>query len=202
MSVRVLLAEDNPPMRYTLRRCLETNADMEIVGEAADGQEAVRQCLQSKPDVVTMDVRMPGMDGIQATGQISRLMPQVAILAVSGEAELWCVHEMFAAGASGYILKDFLSEDLEAAIRAMACGRAFLGHLIIDKILAHVTNERNPSAPREAAVIRGVARGRSREQIALDLRLTLGTIQQTLRSLAHNASTPIIGRLVNHRETE
>jgi len=189
-------------MMLALRRLLETNADMEIVGEAPDGQEAVRQCLQSKPDVVTMDVRMPGVDGIQATWQISRLMPHVAILAVSGEAELWCVHEMFAAGASGYILKDFLSEDLEAAICVMACGRAFLGHLIIDKVLAHVTNERNPSAQREAAVLRGVAQGRSREQIALDLRLTLDTIRQILRSIGQNASTSAIGCLVNHMETE
>ncbi len=202
MSIRVLIAEDYPPMRHALRRYLETNADMEIVGEAADGQEAVRQSLQSKPDVVTMDVRMPGMDGIQATGQITRLMPQVAILAVSAETELWCVDQMFAAGASGYILKDFLSEDLEAAICAVACGRAFLGHLIIDKLLAHVTNEKNPSAPREAAVLRGVAQGRSQEQIALDVSLTLDAIRQTLRSIGRNANTSAIGCLVNRMETE
>ncbi len=202
MSIRVLIAEDYPPMRYALRRFLKTNADMEIGGDVADGQEAVRQCLRSKPDVVTMDVRMPGMDGIQATGQISRLMPQVAILAVSGEAQLWCVHEMFAAGASGYILKDFLSEDLEAAIYAVACGRAFLGHLIIDKLLAQVTDQRNPSAPRETAVLRGVAQGRSREQIALDVSLTLDAIRQTLRSIGRNANTSAIGCLVNRMETE
>ncbi len=193
MSIRVLIAEDYPPMRYTLRRFLRTSADIEIVGEAADGQEAVRQSLQSKPDIVTMDVRMPGMDGIQATAQISRLMPRVAVLAVSAETELWCVDQMFAAGASGYVLKDFLSEDLEAAIRAMACGRAFLGHLIIDKLLAHVTNKKNPSAPREAAVLRGVAQGRSQEQTALDVSLTLDAIRQTLRSIGRNANTSAIG---------
>jgi len=202
MSIKVLIAEDYPPMRVALRRFLETNADMEIVGEAPDGQEAVRQCLKSKPDVVTMDVRMPGVDGIQATWQIIRLRPRVAILAVSGETELWCVDKMFAAGASGYILKDFLCEDLEAAIRTLACGRAFLGHLVVDKVLDHVIHDGDPLAPREAAVLRGLAQGRSLEQITLDLRLTLNAIRQTLRSIGQNASTSAIGRLISRMETE
>jgi DNA-binding NarL/FixJ family response regulator len=202
MSIKVLIAEDYPSMRHALRRFLEANADMEIVGEAVDGQEAVRQCLRSKPEVVTMDIRMPGVDGVQATWQISRLMPQVAVLAVSGEAELWCVQEMFAAGASGYILKDFLYEDLEAAIRTLVCRGAFLGHLVIDKVLAHGINDKNPWAQREMAVLRCLAQGRSREQIALDLHLTPDTVRQTLRSIGQNASTSAIRRLVSPTETE
>ncbi len=202
MSIRVLIAEDYVPLRRVLRGFLERNAGMEVVGEAADGQEAVRQCLQSKPDVVTMDVRMPGVDAIQAAGQISRLMPQVAILAVSGEATLWSVDEMFAAGASGYILKEFLDEDLEPALRTLACGGAFLGRLVIDKVLAHRNSDRNPLSQQATAVLRGLAQGWSQEQIALDLHLAPGTLWQTLRSLHQSASTCAIARLVNHKEFE
>jgi two-component system response regulator NreC len=189
-------------MRLVLRRFLEEHEDMEVVGEAADGKEAVQQCLTSRPDVVTMDVRMPGVDGIQATWQISRLMSKVAVLALSGEAGLWCVHEMFTAGASGYVLKDFVYEDLEPAIRALACGRAFLGHQVIDKLLAHVMDDRNPLAPREAAVLQRLAQGRSHEQIAADLRLPPDTIRQTLRAISQNACTPVIESLINRTEAE
>ena len=202
MSIRILVAENYPPLRRALRCFLKRNADMEVVGEAADGHEAVRQCLQSRPDVVTMDVRMPGVDGIQAAGQISTLMPQVAILAVSGEATLWSVDEMFVAGASGYILKEFLDEDLEPALRTLACGGAFLGRLVIDKVLAHRNNDRNPLSQREAAVLRDLAQGWSREQIARHLHLTPGILGQMLHSLRQNASTSAIARLVNHEESE
>ncbi len=157
MSIRVLIAEDYQPIRLALRHVLETNADMEIVGEAADGREAVRQCLQSNPDVVTMDIRMPSMDGIQATGQISRLLPQVAVLAVSSETELRVVQEMFAAGAAGYILKDFLCEELEAAVRTLACGHVFLGQRVIDEVLTYGIDQANALASGAAAVLRSLA---------------------------------------------
>ncbi len=202
MSIRVLIAENYLPLRRALRYFLERSAGMEVVGEAADGQEAVRQCMQFKPDVVTMDVQMPGVDGIQAAGQISRLMPQVAILAISGEAALWSVDEMFAAGASGYILKEFLEEDLETALRTVACGRAFLGRMVIDKVLAHRNKDRNPVSQQETAVLRGLAQGWSREQIALYLHLAPSTLRQTLRSLCQSASTCAIARLVSHEEFE
>lgn len=202
MSIKVLIADDYPPMRAALRRFLGNIDDIASVGEAVNGQEAVQHCLQLKPDVVTMDIGMPGVDGIEATAQISRLMPQVAVLAVSGEPELWCVHQMFAAGAVGYVLKEFLCEDLETAIRALTGGRAFLGHLVIDKVLAHATGQRNSPAPGEMAVLRELAEGKSREQIALNLCLTPDAVRQTLRSIRHNACTSAIGCLVNRLQPE
>lgn len=202
MSIRVLVAEDYRSMRLALRGFLERRADMEIVEEAVDGQEAVQLCLRLRPDVVTMDVHMPGVNGIQATGQISRLLPQVAVLAISSETELWGVQQMFAAGASGYILKDFLYEDLEVAVRTLACGGAFLGHAVIDRVLAHATNHKNPLAQKETAVLRALARGRSREQIALDLHLTPNTLRQVLRRVGQKAGMAAIERLVNAGETE
>lgn len=202
MSIKVLIADDYPAMRAALRRFLEDIDDITVVGEAANGQEVVQYCLQLKPDVVTMDVRMPAVDGVEATSQINRLMPQVAVLAVSAEAELWCVHRMFAAGASGYVLKEFVCEDLEAAIRALAGGRAFLGHLVIDKVLAHATGKRNPLARREATVLRELAEGKSHEQIARDLCLTADAVRQTLRSIRHNASTSAVACLVNRHQPE
>jgi len=112
------------------------------------------------------------------------------------------VNEMFAAGASGYILKDFLDEDLEIALRTVACGGAFIGRLVIDKVLAHRNKDRNPLAPRETAVLRGLAQGWSREQIALHLHLTPGTLRHILRCLGQNASMSAIARLVSPPETE
>jgi len=198
MSIRLLIADDYASMRCALRHFLEGNTDMQIVGEAANGQEAVQQCLRLKPDAVTMDVRMPLVDGVQATSKISRLMPHMAVLAVSSEADLWSVHKMFAAGASGYILKDFLLEDLEPAIRTVAAGHTFLGQLIIDKVLAHAIHGRSPLAHDQTAVLRGLAQGRSPEQTALDLHFPVDMVRQTLRSIARSASIPAIECLINH----
>jgi DNA-binding NarL/FixJ family response regulator len=174
---------------------------MEVVGEAADGQEVVRQCLLSKPDVVTMDVRMPGADGVQAAGQISRLLPRVAILAVSDEATLWGVDEMFAAGASGYILEGVSGRRSETALRTVACGGAFIGRLVIDKVLAHRTRIETLVAARDGGSWRP-GRKAEPEQIALHLHLTPGILRQILRCLGQNASTSAISRLVSPRETE
>ncbi len=201
MSIRVLIAEDYQPIRLALRCCLEANADIEIVGEAADGREAVRQCLQWKPDVVTMDIRMPGVDGIQATGQIRRLLPQVAVLAVSSEAELWTVQQMFAAGASGYILKDFLGEDLEAAVRTLACGHAFLGRQVMDEVLTYGINRGDALAPGAAAVLRNLAQGESRAQSTTGPCVAPDAIRQTLCSPGQSAGTLANRGLASQVET-
>jgi DNA-binding NarL/FixJ family response regulator len=178
MTIRLLLADDQRLVRAGFRMILKAEPDIEIVGEAEDGAAAVERARETHPDVVLMDVRMPGLDGIQATRRIVNAgepRPRVVVLTTFDLDEY--VYEALRAGASGFLLKDVPEDQLVAAIRVAADGGAIFSpsvtRRLIEELSRHSPHEPPPAlaelTPRELDVLRLVARGMSNAEIAASL---------------------------------
>lgn len=181
--VRVLLVDDQTLFREGLRALLSVVDGVLVVGEAADGEEAVRQCEAAQPDVVLMDLKMPRLDGVAATRRIKALLPSCGVVALTTFDDDESVFDALRAGAVGYLLKDAPVERLREAIVAASRGEAFLQ----PKVAAKVVAELSRLAPRQAStaglsgreleVTRLLARGASNKQIAVALDLSEGTVK-------------------------
>jgi DNA-binding NarL/FixJ family response regulator len=192
-GVRVVLVDDHVLIRTAFRVIFDETDDIVVVGEAGDGAAGVRVVEQTRPDVVLMDIRMPGMDGVEATRRIRSLPvvphatggPRVLILTTFDLDEY--VYAALRAGASGFLLKDALADDLLAAVRAVASGEAVTAPSVTRRLIAHfVDDARAPTDPsgrldtltaREREVLTLIARGRSNTEIGQDLHLAPGTIR-------------------------
>lgn len=202
MSIRIVIVDDHACLRKTLRVLLERQPDMQVAGEAASGKEAVRRCQELMPDVATIDVHMPGMDGVDATQRIRSQFPSIRTLGVSSDSQPVFIERMLTAGAGGYVLKDFLYEEMAVAIRAIARGRAFLGRLVVDELLPALNDVETPLAETELAVLRCLVQGKDKNQIGQDLELTADVLERTLRSGRNKAAGSAIGELVNRTRIE
>ena len=182
--LRVIIADDQPLLRAGFKALLESAGDIEIVAEAGTGEEAIEQAQRHRPDVVLMDIRMPGMDGIEATRQLTRT--RVLILTTFGLDEY--IIQALRAGASGFILKDTRVEDLLHAVRTVAAGGAFLSPAVTRQLLDQVARrlpaavDRRPAqlaelAERELTVLRMLAAGLSNSEIASALVLSEATVK-------------------------
>jgi DNA-binding NarL/FixJ family response regulator len=186
--IRVLIADDQPLMRQGFRLILGAQPDIEVVGEAADGAEAVRGVAATNPDVVLMDIRMPGLDGIEATRRITSA--RVLILTTFGHDEY--VVDALRAGASGFLLKDATPEELTHAVRVVAAGESLLAPAVTTTLLARVLPAlgHEPTAAgqeragrlselteREVEVLRLVATGRSNAEVASVLYVSEATVK-------------------------
>ena len=191
--IRVIVADDQALVRGGFRLILETQPDIEVVGEAADGREAVTSAQGLRPDVVLMDIRMPGMDGLEATRRLMTTPnpPRVLMLTTFDLDEY--VYDALRAGASGFLLKDVRPEQLADAVRAVAAGDTLLAPAITRRLVEQYLR-RPPPAPgrrpgldaltdRELEVLRLVARGRSNQQIASTLFLGESTVKTHLTHL-------------------
>lgn len=186
--IRLLLVDDQPLVRAELRMVFEPEPDVEIVGEAGDGSQAIRLATELRPDVVLMDIRMPGLDGIQATERI--LMPvragRVRVLVLTTFDHDEYVYEALRAGASGFLLKDALPEALAAAVRAVAAGDALLAPRITRRLIEDFARRRKPATSplglselteRKMEVLRPVATGLSNTEIARRLYVGESTVK-------------------------
>jgi DNA-binding NarL/FixJ family response regulator len=191
--IRVVVADDQALVRGGFRLILQTQPDIEVVGEAADGREAVARTREQRPDVVLMDIRMPGMDGLEATRRLMTTQnpPRVLMLTTFDLDEY--VYDALRAGASGFLLKDVRPEQLADAVRAVAAGDTLLAPAITRRLVEQYLRRPPPGArtplglgeltDRELDVLRLVARGRSNQQIADTLFLGESTVKTHLTHL-------------------
>ena len=174
-KLTVLLVDDHALVRRGFRRILEDDAEIEVVGEASDGEEAVRVAEASKPAVIVMDCALPGMSGLDATRKILQSQPEAAVLMLSMHSEDTLVKQALEAGARGYILKNAVDLDLVSAIK-----RAASGEKVLDPQLARPTalkGEREGGlTPRELEVLQRIVAGKSNKEIAAELNLSANTV--------------------------
>ena len=192
-SVRVLIAEDHPLFREGMRGRLERVADITVVGEAASGEEAVELARNLEPDVILMDIKMPGLNGIEATREILRSSPRgVGVLVLTMFEDDDSVFAAMRAGARGYLLKDSGGEGVVHAIRAVASGEAVFGAGVAERIMGFFSAPRSSALPqrafpelteREEEVLLLVAKGKSNQQIARELFVSLKTVRNHVSNI-------------------
>ncbi|MDQ3805559.1 MAG: response regulator transcription factor [Acidobacteriota bacterium] len=189
--LRVLLAEDHEMVREGLKSLVNAQPDMEVVGEAADGRSAVARAQELRPDVVVMDITMPGLNGLKATEHVKQTCPEVRVLTLTRHTDAGFIQQLFAAGASGYVLKQSASAELVRAIRAVAAGGNFLDPQITGKVIGgYISQQARPGdepqgelSERESEVLRLIAWGHSNKEVAARLQISVKTVE------AHKANT-------------
>jgi DNA-binding NarL/FixJ family response regulator len=178
--IRILLADDHAVVRQGFKMILAAQADMEILGEAANGREAVELAEKLRPDIVVMDVAMPELNGIEAARRLGQSVPHARVLALSMHKDSVYVREILRAGARGYLLKDSPATDLVAAVRAVASGEGYLSpavsNAVLDDYRRHVTNPIDLLSSREREVLQMLAEGKTNKEIAGVLNLSVYTV--------------------------
>jgi len=207
MGVRILLVEDHVVMREGLRGLISQQADMEVVGEASDGNEAVELARRLKPDIIIMDVRMQGMDGVEATQQIKEEMPDSKVVVLSAYGNREYIMGMAKAGMSGYLLKDCAFEELVGAIRTVLQNKSYLSPAVARVILdAQSEIERTrDNSPRgtslneaDRELIRLLAEGKSAREIAAAKSLSVKTIEGRRRRIMRRMNVTTIAELTRY----
>lgn len=191
-KIKVLLADDHVVVRQSLRKFLEHERDIEVIGEASDGEEAVQLTTQLKPDVTVMDVAMPNVNGIESTKRIKSASPTTSVLALTAYDYDQYIFALLEAGAAGYLLKDVSGQELIDAIRAVRRGDCVLHPAIARKVLSRFRQsevERSTGSKkdllttRERDVLKRAAKGMWNKEIAEELFLSLSTVEAHLSSI-------------------
>jgi DNA-binding NarL/FixJ family response regulator len=191
--IRILLADDQPLFREALRTLISLQPDLEVVGEAGNGSEAVRMAHALNPNVVLMDLQMPGLDGVAATRRLQVEKPGCHVIALTTFDDDEYVFDCLRSGAVGYLLKDAPSAELFAAIRAAACGESFLQPSVTTRVIAEfarLSDQPNisatlvePLSDREREILRLISNGSSNREIAEKLFITEGTVKNHVTNI-------------------
>ena len=191
-KIKVLLAEDHKVIRQGIRRLLEDEGGFDIVGEAGDGYEAVRLAIEKKPDVVIMDIAMPKLNGVEATGQIKERCPTTAVLVLSAYDDGEYVFGILDVGVAGFLLKTASGDELVAAVEAAHDGESVLDRAIIRKMIERFKTRGGSSgdkqgyetlSDREIEVLECAARGMSNQEIAGEIMISKRTVEGYMRSI-------------------
>ncbi|MDY6911470.1 MAG: response regulator transcription factor [Chloroflexota bacterium] len=190
-KIRIVIADDHKVVREGTRELLQKEDDLEVVGEAGDGKEAVNLVKKLEPDVVIMDIAMPRLNGIEATKQIKAILPGIAVLVLTGYEYDQYVFALLEAGAAGYLLKDVRGQEVIDAVRAVRAGESVLHPVVARKALDHFVRpedkEKSPRlqtlTDREIEVLRLAANGHGNKEIARVLDLSVRTVQAHLGNI-------------------
>ena len=211
-SIRVILVDDHTLVRAGVRSLLDEIPDIDTVAEAEDGREALRAVRNSSPDIVLMDVAMPGLNGLDATLRITKEFPHVKVIMLSMYTNEEYVHQALRAGASGYLLKDSGTAELEVAIKAVASGKNYLSPTVskqvVDNYLQRMKPGTNPIedlqkpfdrlTPRQREVLQLIAEGHSTKEIAKILQLGIKTVDTHRSQLMDRLDIHEIAGLVRY----
>lgn len=181
-SIRVMIVDDHGVVREGLRAYLDLEPDLQVVGEAKDGREAIRRAAELRPDIILMDLLMPNMDGVEATAAIKQQLPDVHVIVLTSFVDDERVVPAIKAGATSYLLKDVAAVDLARAIRGAYAGQAQLHPEVARRLMQQVTAPRKQDAAtdlteREREVLSLVARGRANKEIARELVVSERTVK-------------------------
>ena len=210
MSIKVLLVDDHAIIREGLRSLLEKQPEIEVIADTDDGRKAVELVRELLPNIVIMDITMPGLNGIEATRQITAGFPAVKVIALSIHSKRRFVADMLSAGATGYILKECLFDELVQAIKAVAAGGRYLSPRITDVVVNDYVKRLSASADspfealktREREVLQLVAEGKSTKQIALYLHVSTKTIEANRRQIMEKLNIHNVAELTKYAVRE
>lgn len=206
--MRILLADDHQIVREGLRSLLQHHEDMQVIAEARDGRAAVSLAHDLQPDVIVMDIGMPGLNGIEATRQITTREPDAKVVALSMHSDRRFMGEMLKAGAKGYLLKDGAFEELATAIRSVVSNKVYLSPRIADVVVDDYVR-RNPNSngdtsafakltPRERETLQLMAEGRATKEIAMDLKVSIKTIETHRRQIMEKLNIHSVAELTKY----
>jgi two-component system, NarL family, response regulator NreC len=205
MPMRILIVDDHGVLRAGLRALLNAEPDLQVVGEAADGQTGLHLATELSPDLVLMDITMPGMSGIQVTRQLKETLPSTRVLILTLHEDESLLREAIRAGASGYILKQAVEAELISAIRAVGRGDLYIHPAMTRALLKDVSpllvpeeNPTEPLSPRELEVLRLVAQGHTNRQIAEMLHLSVRTVESHRANLMDKLGLSSPAQLVRY----
>jgi DNA-binding NarL/FixJ family response regulator len=204
--IKVMLADDHHIVREGLRSLLEKQGDMEVLGEAQNGREAVRLCRQLRPDIVIMDISMPDLNGMDATRQILADSQTVKVVALSMHSDKHFVDGMLRAGVKGYLLKDCASEELIQCIHAVSAGRVYLSPAITPMIVSEFVNptprdclSATPElSAREREILQMIAEGRSTKKIADSLFISVKTVESHRKKIMDKTGVKTVAELTKY----
>jgi len=203
VSIRVLVVDDHAVVRSGLRRVLDAEADIETVGEASNAERAVFEAMEHRPDVVLMDVTMPGQTGIDALPSLLQSVPDTRVLMLSMQDDPGYVRAAFEAGASGYVLKEAADSEVVAAVRAVASGEQYVHPSLGARLVAAEAEERrraeaDPLSDREREVLRLLALGHTNQEIASMLYISVRTAETHRAHIMQKLRLSSRAELVRH----
>ncbi|MDD5092365.1 MAG: response regulator transcription factor [Candidatus Wallbacteria bacterium] len=203
-KISVLLADDHTVVREGFRALLELETDLEIVGEASNGRQAVELTMSLRPDVVVMDIAMPGLNGLEAAKRISSAAPGTKVIILSMHSDDAYIEYIITLGLAGYLLKQTSSLILCRAIREVAKGNQFYSPAIARRVqqLSEYTGEKKSAfpelSPREMEILQLIAEGRANKQIATDLKISIKTVEKHRQNLMNKLDTHDTARLTRY----